>query len=487
MTCNHFINNVIPASRAVSTIISLDWPCSLDMDPGCLKQELIWIPFDHENSNFMGDYNPHPWIKKIEPGDIDPGTIIDGTPESGTILPSVNEDSFLLLPFWYITSGNGDDWAAVNAVSGKISGGELPVSPVASKLRLAFIFCMFMVTIFLGGAIFLSIIAVICPLFKGLAPSIGAWPAAIIGILLCLAAITRIIWKINNDLLPALAEPVLRIDTGKVQLPFDCTWLVILHASAMMVLFTVPLLIISFLLNSHTEIKESYFSDFLPYLIICQALLAILFGIYSEFLSRGSWLSSEIKTFKTDDFIHHEGLLRNAVSICSGIIIFSFAGGLIAATLNLSGIWELVPGISGSYGMIDMIIFGTESGAFVALFFYTVSGESRIALIAGMLALSIGEHFFGTWITLFLSLAAVTFSIFFMSIKSNSDSSPDLHSSIKLAVGFNLGAASGCIIGRTICFFLLGAGGAAVGEIIGERILAAAGFYFTRHTILKKL
>lgn len=149
------------ARRAIDE--SADWPGALGVGAEALDAELVWVPFDVSVGRSLADPSDDPRLAKLKlSGDFLVVAREESPPpeETGRTIAGATADS-LFVPFWVFAHAGSEGWAAVDAVSGRVAGGELPAAHGPALARLAFFGGLAVFDLFLGASYVFVVVALV--------------------------------------------------------------------------------------------------------------------------------------------------------------------------------------------------------------------------------------------------------------------------------------------------------------------------------------
>lgn len=425
----------------------LDWPGSLEDMPA--TSQLYWVAPSCSEGR-LASLSLHP-----------NGQPVDGEPLGGTVLDAKADDP--LVPVWLCERPDGS-WWAVDGTNGMACGGLVHVSLAVSRARLAFFCGLALMLSFVGGSLvfwLLAITANVLPLVTG--PESRGVVAVLCGAL----AIPWLTLRLNAVIPSLLAEPVERAQSGQVRLPVEPAWLGLLQAFSYLMGFAALMGVLGAVAAALQGTSS-----------LGLLLSSILQSVLAGYLTWKCRLQARGRRFARVAAVASPGPLSRLVQLGLRIALFSIAGQQAGGLLALSGWlphWEM-PGLT---------LQGAQWGAVLGAATASLSRRERVALLAGLLAKTLGELWMGGWLALVLALLAVAAPGIAAALGAAGEDRRLLFvRACRESWAFTFALIAGRIAGRVLGVFFLGIGGLAVGEALAEQVAASAGLVYEQRRSL---
>lgn len=419
--------------------LDLDWPGAATLT-GAETKELEW----HHPST-----SPFP----LRPA----GELRDGQPEG------VEGEG--LVPVWRVR--DGDSWWAVDATSGQVYAGSLVAAHGPAVGRLAFFSGAALFISFLGSTILLWVLLMIA---GTIAVAVGTGVGTGVSLAIGLLGLTWLCLRLLGVLPTALAEPVDRVQTGRIELPLRQECLSLLDACSYLM---ACVLTMGFL----TAISAAWSGQgsLLSLLCsICQIALAAYLTVQCRALAQGH-------RFMTGRPVVLEGPIGELVAVGIRITLFAITGQVVAGLLGAAGLVR-------AWDTNWFMLWGTQVGALLGVATASISWNERGKLIAGLVGKAVGDALAGGWLAIVLALVAVAAPGMAAAFKvQGEDRRQAFLQSMRESWAFTFGLALGRLLGRTVGLFFLGGGGVAVGEALAEQLLGTTGLLSQRRAVEEPL
>jgi hypothetical protein len=379
------------------------------------------------------------------------GEPVEGDPPEGEILTPGQSP---LVPVWVMEPQPGF-WWAVDGTSGQPCGGVLPVQRRAALGQLAFCFGAALMMAFLGSSVvfaLLSMLGTTLPLVVGQGVG-GRAICFLVGATLVLA----LTWRLHRVFPSLLAEPVERVQSGRLSLPPQEGWLGLMQGASTLMALLAGL----GLLGCLAATWSSQSSLLTLVLLIAHTVLAGALAVKCRELSKGKPFLTSFRTIPP-------GALGDLVRLGLRVAIFAIAGQLTGGLLATTGI---IP----RFDAAAIALQGSQLGALMAVATSRLSRRDRSLLLAGLAGRWVGEALMGDWLALLLAFLAVAAPGILAALGLPAqEKKPAFIKAFRESWAFSLGMVVGRIVGRTLGVFFLGMGGLAVGETLAEQVAGSA-------------
>ncbi|CAB5159940.1 hypothetical protein D3OALGB2SA_5356 [Olavius algarvensis associated proteobacterium Delta 3] len=411
------------------------------------------------------------------------GNAQEGFPEGQYLDPPAKEDAIFVPFYWFSEPGSGRDAVWVNAVTGRIAGGKLEADSRFAVVRLLGLVMIVLFTMMLTAVYGNTMIETIFslagpPLISTTAQRLAGVVAVALycgiafGLYRCVLRLRKWFWGM-------LYEPIIRIQTGFIQLPLDRRWLTLLKILGISMAVLAVLLGLSLIVPGPG-------GPFSMLLRIIQLALAVALVYTALRYTHGKTMRPVARRGTSAVTDLPDGDLPEMVRVVINVSLFTFYGLLLGTMLEIDlpyldtlrrFLIQVEPG--------SLVGLGARVGAIFGILTSGIPRRESITLTGAIFIEMISDLFIAPWMGVPLVLSGVAF----LGWITNRDDNPPairLRKAIYNAWAFCLGAAIGSLGGQIFGFVFMGPAGMVVGEIIGDHILATTAFMAqTRSSVSK--
>ena len=442
------------------------------------ESSCLWVPF-HPVSYKRLTALPAARLQPSPPPTLSPETDVIGNAQKGYpdglyLDPPTTEDA-IFVPFYLFSEpGSVRDAVWVNAVTGRIAGGKLEADSGFEVVRLLGLVMIALFTIMLTAVYVNTMIETIFsvagpPLISTTAQRLAGVVAVVLycgiayGLYRCMLHLRRWLWGM-------LYEPIIRIQTGFIELPPDGRWLTLLKILGIsMAVLAVPL-------GLSLLMPVPGIGPFSMLLRIIQLVLAVALVYTVLRYTHGKTMHPVARRGTSAVTDLPDGDLPEMVRVVTNVSLFAFYGLLLGIMLEIDlpyldplrrFLIQIEPG--------PLVGLGTRVGAIFGILTSGLPRRESITLAGAIFIEMTSDLFIAPWIGVPLLLAGVAF-LGWITNHAGDPPAIRLRKAIYNAWAFCLGAAIGSLGGQIFGFVFMGPAGMVVGELLGDHVLATMAF-----------